>query len=97
MASQFEQEKQDKSAIRSAAAGVEPKDNTCGVAQVLVNCCSDYGCSLQQILKTPTPCCPDTFDTVPELHDLNAHLSRLVSIWVNAQAMAQVCSCHAAL
>jgi len=80
VASHFEEEKQGKSATRSAAAGVEAKENTCGITQVVAKRCSDYSCSMQQIFETPLPCCPDNFDTVPELHDLTAHLSRSVNI-----------------
>ena len=80
VASHFEQAKQGRSAIRSADAGVGAKENTSGTTQVVAKRCSDYSCSMQQILETPLPCCPGIFDTVPELHDLTAHLSRCVNI-----------------
>ncbi len=41
--------------------------------------CADVVLSIQRTLETPLPCCPDILDTVPELRDLTAHLSRFAS------------------
>ncbi len=58
--------------------------------------CADVVQSIQRTLEAPLPCCPDILDTVPELRDLTAHLSRFASTWVCTVAERTSYGCRSA-